>query len=359
MKKDLYPGLRKELENTFGRKIISYRDCVQLVDDIMQKTGFTVNVNTLRRFFGLVKTDYKASPSTLTILSKYCGFNSIDEIENISIPVHTELSISKEEFFHYIISLFRQLPVSENYTDVSNAIIEQTIIFLERNPDLTDRFQREMSKIPAGQFYYYEIAVNMDRLNGYYGDGLNYYVRNNTKPEAVIFYHSIQVYRSWLSNNIAGIEKHYEPIRKIAADKNMPPHIAARLVAAKLFYTNVKRLSSDEIISETIKYYNWYTESRKEEKAYSPLFGAIVHEALILTNQAAEAEEFLDLGNDFIDQSSDIEVHPKYSSSFPLRFNKKFRTLKGIILTKKYNRKQVSELLKETGFSKLIYNIKG
>ena len=32
----------------------------------------------------LVKADYPASSSTLTILSKYCGFNSIDEIEKLS-----------------------------------------------------------------------------------------------------------------------------------------------------------------------------------------------------------------------------------------------------------------------------------
>ena len=84
MKQEALSALKKELEQNFGRKIISYRDCVQLVEDIYQKTESTVNVNTLRRFFGLVKTNYTASRSTLLILSKYCGFNSPDEIEKYS-----------------------------------------------------------------------------------------------------------------------------------------------------------------------------------------------------------------------------------------------------------------------------------
>ena len=74
MKNDLLPALRKELENSFGRKVLSSRDCLQMVDDIYQKTGYTINTNTLRRFFGLVKTDYNASPSTLVHSFKILRF---------------------------------------------------------------------------------------------------------------------------------------------------------------------------------------------------------------------------------------------------------------------------------------------
>ena len=37
MKNDLLPALRKELENSFGRKVLSSRDCLQMVDDIYPK----------------------------------------------------------------------------------------------------------------------------------------------------------------------------------------------------------------------------------------------------------------------------------------------------------------------------------
>ncbi len=174
MKNDLLPILRNELENSFGRKIVSSRDCLQMVDDIYQKTGYTINANTLRRFFGLVQTAYSASPSTLNIFSRYCGFNSIDELANLSTSRKSEDSVHEEEVIHYMVSLFKNFPVHENYYAVMNMVVQQTIHFLDRNTSLIERFQREVAALPAGQYFYYEKAVNMDKLNGYYGDGLRY-----------------------------------------------------------------------------------------------------------------------------------------------------------------------------------------
>src|SRR5689334_9286228 len=130
MKQSLPSSLKKELENSFGRKIVSSRDCIQMVEDIYRKTGETVNANTLRRFFGLVKDDYPASSSTLTILSKYCGFNSLDEIEQVSSKNNTEDDVNKEEVLRYMVSLFKNTQVSGEEDRTFYPIIEQTIVFL-------------------------------------------------------------------------------------------------------------------------------------------------------------------------------------------------------------------------------------
>jgi hypothetical protein len=73
-------AIKEEIVNIFGRRIVSSRDCIQLSDEIFQKTRLQLNPNTLRRFFGLVKAAYPPSHSTLTILSKYCGFQSVEEV---------------------------------------------------------------------------------------------------------------------------------------------------------------------------------------------------------------------------------------------------------------------------------------
>src|SRR5437764_1300000 len=72
--------LKHEVEETFGRRIISSRDCIQLSEDIYFKAGDLINPNTLRRLYGLVKADYPSSTSTLSLLAKYCGFNSLDDL---------------------------------------------------------------------------------------------------------------------------------------------------------------------------------------------------------------------------------------------------------------------------------------
>src|SRR5687767_12831872 len=72
-------SLKNEVEAVFGRAITSYRDCILLSEEIYIRTCFKINLNTLRRFFGIVKAEYPPSLATLNIMAKYCGFDSMDE----------------------------------------------------------------------------------------------------------------------------------------------------------------------------------------------------------------------------------------------------------------------------------------
>jgi hypothetical protein len=293
MKEYSLSSLRKELENSFGRKIVSSRDCIQMVEDIYHKTGETVNANTLRRFFGLVKADYPASASTLNILSKYCGFNSIDEIEKIAANNNTASYINSEEVLKYLVSLFKTSPVANNHDKVFYSLVQQTIIFLERNLSLTDRFQREIAKTAAGQYYYFEQSVNMDRLDSYYGDGLRHYLREKNTNEAKIFVYSLQIFRYWLTNNIEAIEKHIIEISTIPVSQNFPSHILGRFIAARFYYANAKGESIDKILTEAKKYHTIIKIMRGTVLPAIPDFELIVCEALILTGHYEEANEYI------------------------------------------------------------------
>jgi len=294
MDKHLLPALRKEIENSFGRKILSSRDCLQLVDDIYQKTGYNINGNTLRRFFGLVKTDYSASPSTLTILSKYCGFNSMDEIEKIAVNGTTDTSINSEEVLRYLISLFREAPALATGEDhFFLSLVQQTIVFLERNPSLIERFQREIATSPAGQYYYFERSVNMDRLNGYYSDGLRFYLRAKSNNEALIFSNSVQVLRYWLTNSPELMEDAMIKMGAVNVNNSYPTHIYARYIAARLYYAHSKGDPIDKIIGEASRYYSSFLVRNGSS---NPDFELIMAEALILTNHYSEASEYIKRG---------------------------------------------------------------
>src|ERR1700753_1264058 len=120
MKQNLLSSIRKELEHTFGRKIVSSGDCIQMVEDIYKHTGQSVNANTLRRFFGLVKADYPPSSSTLNILARYCGFNSVEEIEKINGNESSDGDdVKKEEVLRYLVSLFTNTQVSGHYQEMT------------------------------------------------------------------------------------------------------------------------------------------------------------------------------------------------------------------------------------------------
>lgn len=296
MNPQLLSALRKELENSFGRKIVSSRDCLQLVDDIYRKTGDSINSNTLRRFFGLVRTDYSASPSTVTILSRYCGFGSIDEIEKITSAVPGEDSINKEEVMHYLVSLFKSLDPGMGYNKVVNSMVEQTLLFLERNESLIDRFQREIARIPAGQYYYYELSVNMDRLNDYYGNGLRHYVSAAGTPEARLFANAVQVFRYWLTDDQEMLEKHYEELQRITVKQEYPSHILGRVIAARILHAQIRNESIDKVLAEAGRYHVSIFSSRGNAVPSYPDFELIICEALILTSHIEEAREYIRRG---------------------------------------------------------------
>ncbi len=110
--------LKNEVEETFGEKIVSAKNCIALSEAIYSKISLTISSNKLRRFFGLVRSDYSPSPTTLEILSKYCGFESFHEL--IELKSKAAGSISNEKFYadsvlNYIVTLFK-IPLLKSIT---------------------------------------------------------------------------------------------------------------------------------------------------------------------------------------------------------------------------------------------------
>jgi len=378
MKNDLLPALKKELENSFGRKVLSSRDCLQMVDDIYQKTGYTINTNTLRRFFGLVRTNYSASPSTLSILLKYCGFNSLDELEKISHGINTVTAINTEEVHHYLVALFKNLVLEEDNNAIIESLIQQTVVFLERNPSLIERFQREIATSPAGQYYYYERSVNMDRLNGYYSDGLRFYLRAKSNNEALVFSNSVQVLRYWLANSPELLEDAMFRMGAVNVNNSYPTHIYARYIAARLYYAHSKGDPIDKIIGEASRYYSSFL---LRNGSSNPDFELIMTEALILTNHYSEASEYIKRGKSRLTLGRKIHsgenpfgpwekmiigkrnmtlkaIMPPskttlsaVSSSSPL--TKRYYAILNLLAASKTKRTNFADLIRETGFYRL------
>lgn len=258
-------------------------------------------------------------------------------------------------------------------------MVQQTIVFLERNPFLIDRFQRELAKIPGGQYYYYELSVNMDHLNDYYGNALRYYERANNSNEAKLFANSLQVFRYWLTENTGLLEKHMAEIAAIPVHHNYPSHILGRLVAARIYSAHTRNEPMDKILIDATKYHVAIMSKRGSSTAY-PDFELAICEALTLVNQYDEAMEYIRRGKSMITGSRSGPSHhpfrfweyvisgkknyhitpldmtrkqagpPFHSSNYPL--NKKYDNL--VLLLNNPGRKtsQVAGLIQETGFTR-------
>ena len=77
--------LKVSVERRFGKTPITKSDMEFLASDIYLKTKHLVSYNTLRRFFGTVKST-KTSKSVLDFFAEYCGYKSYREFENSNIP---------------------------------------------------------------------------------------------------------------------------------------------------------------------------------------------------------------------------------------------------------------------------------
>ncbi len=313
---DLLVSLKKELEYCFGRKIISYRDCTQLVEDIEQKTGFSVNVNTIRRFFGLVKTQYTASASTLSIFSKYCGFNSIDDLAISGSQQKDKDSVGNKEVLRYLVALYENLPVKEEYIHIGCSIVEETVELLERNVQLIAPFQREIAKLPAGQFYYYEKMVNLDRLNGYFGEGLRYYLRSKNTPEARLFVNALYCIKAFQAKNSAVLEKYYKLLLQASSSSHQSPsHLLAWKVAAQVYHSLFFKKSIDDSITDAIKNLQILTERRKAYLLSVPDYELLVAGIFSLSKQPEEGVLFFKHAKEIIEKK-EISLSPYFKSVY-------------------------------------------
>ena len=63
--------LQKNVMRQFGKQINTATDCINLASLLTQKFNTNISAQTLRRFFGLIKSTSESSQFTLDLLSKY------------------------------------------------------------------------------------------------------------------------------------------------------------------------------------------------------------------------------------------------------------------------------------------------
>ena len=68
--------LKKKTSEKVGFKIENLGNCVQLSNSILEVNDEFLSYNTIRRFYGLVKSPKKTSKKTLDIISRYNGYHN-------------------------------------------------------------------------------------------------------------------------------------------------------------------------------------------------------------------------------------------------------------------------------------------
>lgn len=284
--------LKTEVEQTFGRPVFTSKDCIQLSDEIFAKTKVQVSPNTLRRLFGLVKADCDPSKSTLNILAKYCGFHSIGSIPEEINADHSTRNLDKESILHFLVHLFEEVPMHEMKQEAYLVLLKHTLFILNRDEHLAKDFQRQIAKTLNGQLFYFEQFVNLDKLDGYYGDGLRYYANEKNTPEAECFVYSLLVFRYWLTEESEKLREAYKHLQKYKGYKFRTADLCGKFFSASLLYAYTTGESRLQLLQEVQKSH-MALSARKEKANDFPSFEHQVAFALVLTEQYAEALYFI------------------------------------------------------------------
>lgn len=386
--KPALPLLKKEIEGIFGKKIAASGDCIFLSNEILFKTHQAISSNTLRRLFGLVKTDFHPSSTTLHILVKYCGFSSLQELVKLrkAGPPAIDDNSYAESVLNYLLSLFTYTPVKECNDKDFMAFVKITLDFLKRHPELIDNFQKGIARSKNGREYYYEKAINIDDLNSFYGDGLRYYLVENKTTKAQVLGHSLLCLRNWLVENKAGVNHHYQEAVKHTLTKDNHPYLWVRYYAAQLMHAEVNHLPIDKIIEAAQQSHALLKQQELQDRCqFFPCFEYVLCPVLIIMGRANDALYFInfarkeyvnkipDIDDGFYDtlelfeamaayQSGNIPLAEKlFSRLHPTRFhylNKKSCTIlylflcEGLNKQKESTQQQLNELIGETGFTR-------
>lgn len=255
MQSGLSSVIKNEIEYVFGRRVVSSRDCIELSDAIYSRTQHQLNPNTLRRFFGLVKASYPPSQSTLTILSRYCGFNSVEDVYNVKQEKEPSELIEPESMLHYLVSIFVDTQVKDYRDKTFLSLVKQTILFLDAHSFLADKFQNLISKTKNGQEFYFERFVHIDKLNSYYEKGLRYYLNEKKPTGSLLFVHSILIYKYWLSGNKDKVKEHAEIILEHKSPELKNSQIDSRHFSALLFHAEAFDLPVEEILIDIYQFH--------------------------------------------------------------------------------------------------------
>jgi len=331
--------LKREIQETFGKKIHSSGDCLQLSDEIYNKVSFRINANTLRRFFGLVKSDFRPSSTTREILSKYCGFNSFHDLIHLNgKSLHTpgEEVFYSDSILNYLICLFKNVTTREPEDKTFASVVKQVIIFLNRHPDLIDRFQRAIAKTRNGQHYYYEQFINLDKLNSYYGNGLRYYLEENANEEAQVFGHSLLCLRHWLSMDPEGVRKHHDQLIKHQLLKPPDAALQARLLASQVLFAHSNGSSLRKIITKAQTTYI-SIQQKNFNPHVSTSFGYILSPVLLFAGQEEAAMYFINYG---------LIKHRHKNETTEKGYHETMLLLKALVLYKGGNKKEAAEIFK-------------
>ena len=261
--------LKTKTQKKAGFKIDNYNSSIRLSEIICIETGISLSYNTLRRFFGIVKT-VKPSNHTLDTLALFNGFlNYTDFTRNFDLKNRWEQEFklaslmqdsekelllfieenlhTKRDFTLKLTQIVRELMLVKNYDLLVQIFSLKKMTFDHFNFDdvayfgictgnllkTFDSESEELQKLVLNDNFLdliLTIYVDYKHLNSYYGNWLKIIEKHTKRKDIKQFCRGVLNLKMYLNKESP---KHFF---KLVQDSSFHPILKGRIISQELFY---------------------------------------------------------------------------------------------------------------------------
>jgi len=263
--------LRQNVIRNFGQPINTATDCIHLATLLTQKFNTNISPQTLRRFFGLIKSASASGLFTLNLLSKFCGYEDFKNFGNSYSNRELQLFFGNAE------------NTTQNYWEKSEQLCKQ----ITNSPELLVSTHHRLMSFPMARKYFMENHPLRDMLGSVYSQYFSAYLKFSTHNEAKIFAYGFLFQSEFLLQNKELMELYYRKVKDTELTDEVHVIPAGLKFGTQLLYAD---LTGNEYLFR--KYFAQMKKARlqyiKASERSVCSFESTVLESLIFTNRKKE-----------------------------------------------------------------------
>ena len=281
--------LQNNVVKQFGKQISTATDCDNLARLISQNFNVNLSSQTLRRFFGLIKSKSNSSNFTLDLISKFCGFQDFADFSQFYRKSELEIFFADTE------------NSDKDYWLKSEQLCRQ----ITDSPELLVSTHHRLMAFPLARKYFMENHPQRDLIGTVYAQYFLGFLKFNTNNEAKIFAYGFLFQAAFLVQNQELMTLFYKKVRgtKLTDDVYVIP--AGLKFGVQLLYAdftgneNLFRKCYSEMITERLR----RIEASKKSVCS---FEYTVLESLIFTDRTAEMQFLIENNTLQIDEDQNF-----------------------------------------------------
>lgn len=264
----------------------------QLQHDIQQVTSEYLSSQTLNRFFGIIHTGFNPSMHTLDTLARYVGYKSFSEFEMLHAEKNAE-QVHSTFTSRFIVSVFAQINPEEHIEPGILQVVKNIATLMADDKQLAGEVYCSMAPSIFGRKFFFEQFVNIDALDGVYGNGLQYYLLNAHDREQKFFAYILYCYRYFLTARSGQFQQYYSLLNVYRQSEIMAFHplLIDRYYAVLIFNQVLGRKDHLHQATEKDELTDFDIWSSHAKSFYCA--GYLVGEALLLSGEFGRSWEIL------------------------------------------------------------------